>query len=102
METTLFSKELAAVIAVENQDTRVISPEFLAQTGIVNKDWEVATKPIISEQGALIRYQNGYATATSPKQFQLVQLQPFDGKPTDVNIPRHDAPYCGGRQVHLR
>lgn len=92
MEKTLIFKELAVVLAVEDQDARVISPEFLSQTGIVNKDWEMAAKPILSEQGALIRYKNGYAIATTPKQFQLVQ--PFDGKPMGVHVPNMALRYC--------
>ncbi|MCM1984186.1 hypothetical protein [Lyngbya confervoides] len=92
MDRDLVFKELAIVLAVESQESRAITPDFLAQSGISRKGWELATKPLLSDRGALIRYKNGFAIASSPKQFQIVQ--PFDGTPVNVLAPKMALRYC--------
>ena len=84
MDIPLLFKEMAVVIAVEKQDVKVLSPEFLAQCGIVDKSWKLATKPVMSEAGSLIRYQNNFAIACNPKQVQIVQ--PFTGNPSEAKV----------------
>lgn len=92
MDTPLVFKEMAVVIAVEKQDTKVLSPEFLAQCSIVDKDWELAAKPTVSESGSLIRYKNNFAIASTPKQIQMVQ--PFSGNPSEVKVAQMAMRYC--------
>lgn len=86
MDIPLVFKEMAVVIAVEKQDVKVLSPEFLAQCGIVEKNWELATQPLVTDTGALLRYKNNFAIASNPKQVQMVQ--PFSGNPSEAKVPQ--------------
>jgi hypothetical protein len=92
MDTPLVFIEMAVVIAVEKQETKLLSPEFLAQCNIVDNDWVLAAKPTISESASLIRYQNNIAIALTPKQIQMVQ--PFSGQPGEVKVTKMAMRYC--------
>ena len=92
MDMPLIFKEMAVVVAVEKQDAKVISPDFLVQCGIVPKEWNLATKPVMGESGTLIRYENNFAIASNPKQIQFVQ--PFSGQPGEVAVPKMAKRYC--------
>ncbi|MEM9136620.1 MAG: hypothetical protein AAGB01_04645 [Cyanobacteria bacterium P01_F01_bin.42] len=84
--------EMAVVIAIEKQDAKMLSPEFLAQCGIVPREWELATKPVVTDVGTIIRYKNNFAIASNPKQVQIVQ--PFSGQPGEVKIVQMAKRYC--------
>lgn len=86
MDIPLVFKEMAVVLAVEKQDAKMMSHEFLVQCGIVDSSWKLATKPVTSENGSLIRYANNFAIASNSKQIQIVQ--PFSGDPTEVQVPK--------------
>lgn len=92
MDIPLIFKEMAVVIAVDKQDSKVLTPEFLAQCGIVPRDWVLASPPVQHEGGSLIRYTNHYAIASNPKQVQLVQ--PFAGEPREVMVTKMAQRYC--------
>lgn len=80
----LVFNEMAVVIAIEKQDAKMLTPEFLAQCGIVPRAWELAAKPVVTDVGTIIRYANKFAIASNPKQVQIVQ--PYSGNPGEVKV----------------
>ena len=86
MDIPLVFQEIAVVIAVEKQDTKGLSHEFLVQCGVVDSSWQLAAKPVVAENISLLRYSNNCAIACNNKQIQLVQ--PFSGNPKEVFLPK--------------
>ena len=87
MNQTLDVQELSLVIAVERQDPSVLTPDFLRYSDIIPQDWELATQPVRSQQGAQVSYQNGVSILAYPN--RTVFVESIAAKPLEsVEIAR--------------
>jgi hypothetical protein len=84
MKASLTVQDIAFVFAVQRQDPTLLTPEFLAYSGIVPAEWEVAQQPIRTQQAAQVRYQNGATIVAYPNQVVFAQSLAED---TAVEIP---------------
>ncbi|RUT07772.1 hypothetical protein DSM106972_020320 [Dulcicalothrix desertica PCC 7102] len=58
--SSIFSvHELSIVLLVRNQNPALLNLDFLKCSGIVPQDWELASSPILTQQGSQIIFQNG-------------------------------------------
>ena len=73
MSQTLEIQELAIVITAKNYDPSLLNPGFLKYSGIVASDWELAKKPIITNRGAQIVFNNGVYIAAQPNRLMFVE-----------------------------
>jgi hypothetical protein len=75
-------QELALVIAVENLDPTLLSPEFLHYSNLVPADWQLARTPIRTPQLAQIIFQNGISLIAQAN--RLTFVEPLVGKANDT------------------
>lgn len=73
MNPRLDTQELALVIAVQQQDPSLLTPEFLSLSGIIPQDWELARQPVRAQQVAQVSYQNGISILAYPDRTVFVE-----------------------------
>jgi hypothetical protein len=59
METTPNIQELAIVLAISNHNPTLLTPDFLAGSGIVPLNWELSRPPVFSAQASQVAFTNG-------------------------------------------
>jgi hypothetical protein len=59
MNKTVDIQRLEFVLAVKDQNSAILNPEFLKDSGIVPVDWELAQPPARTEDKVLVAFQNG-------------------------------------------
>jgi hypothetical protein len=73
MSQTLEIIEFAIVIAAPNYDPTLLNPSFLAGSGIIPGDWEIARQPIVSQRVSQVVYNNGINLVAQPNRLILVE-----------------------------
>ena len=73
MSKNLEIQELAIVVTANNYDPNLLSPNFLKLSGIIDEDWELARKPIVSERASQVVFNNGIYLAAQPNRFSFVE-----------------------------
>jgi hypothetical protein len=73
--------EFSVVLLVRNQNPTLLNLDFLKYSGVVPHDWEVASAPILSQQGSLIIFQNGLRLAADTT--RTIFLENTTGKSID-------------------
>jgi len=66
METTPNIQELSIVLAVTNHNPTLLTPDFLAGSGIVPLDWELSRPPIFTAQATQVAFTNGINIIAQP------------------------------------
>jgi hypothetical protein len=80
-------QEVAIVIAVQELDPTLLTPEFLNYTQIVPADWIVAGQPVRTLQGSQVTFENGVSVIAQPQRISFAELAA--GKPTaELQIPK--------------
>jgi hypothetical protein len=77
----LYISEFSVVLLVRNQNPTLLNLDFLKYSGVVPHDWEVASAPILSQQGSLIVFQNGLRLAADTT--RTIFLESVVGKSID-------------------
>lgn len=57
-------EELAITLSAKNLNPTLLTPEFLAYSGIVPSEWSLASQPILNSQVAHIAFTNGINLST--------------------------------------
>ncbi len=72
--SSIFSvHELSIVLLVRNQNPAMLNLDFLKCSGIVPQDWELASSPILTQQGSQIIFQNGLRLAADANRTILIE-----------------------------
>jgi hypothetical protein len=66
METPPEIQELAIVLAVSNHNPTLLTPDFLAGSGIVPLDWELSRAPVFTAQATQVAFTNGINIVAQP------------------------------------
>ncbi len=66
MSQPLTVQELAIVIAAKNQNPSILSPDFLKYSGMIPAEWELAGKPIFSNNLTRVSFKNGVSIVGEP------------------------------------
>lgn len=82
METTPDIQELAIILAVSNHNPTLLTPDFLAGSGIVPLDWELSRPPVLSAQAAQVAFTNGINIVAQPG--SVTFSESTSGKETDA------------------
>lgn len=67
-------QEFVMVLATQGQSPSVLNAEFLRFSNIVPEDWQLARKPVYTEQFIQIAYENGVAITAQPSRIILSEL----------------------------
>lgn len=87
MSATLEIQELAIVIATQNHNPTVLTPDFLKYSGIVPADWELAQSPVCTPNVAQIVFQNG--TGITAQRDRIIFSETMSAKSmADVVMPK--------------
>lgn len=87
MNQALEIQELAIVITAKNYDPSLLNPGLLKYSGIVPADWELARKPVISNRGSQIVFNNGVYIAAQPNRIMFVEALNAKENVEDAEIP---------------
>lgn len=72
--TAVKVQELVIVLATKGQSPSVLNAEFLRYSSIVPESWQLARKPIYTEQVIQIAYENGVVITAQPNRIILSEL----------------------------
>jgi hypothetical protein len=67
-------QELAIVIAVQQLDPTLVTPDFLKYSRIVPSDWEVTGEPIRSFQGSQVTFKNGVSVIAQSQRISFAEV----------------------------
>ena len=87
MSQALEIQELAIVITAKNYDPSLLNPGFLKYSGIIPDDWQLAKKPITSNRGSQIVFNNGVYIVAEPNRLMFVEA--LNGKEDVTKIEIH-------------
>ena len=80
-------QELAIVIAVNEIDPTLVTPEFLKYSQIIPTDWELAGQPARNFQGSQVTFQNGITVIAQPQRISFAELA-VDKPAAGLEIPK--------------
>ena len=59
MESTLELQQLSVSLIAKNYNPARITPEFLAASGIIPHEWQLAAKPLVTKNAVQLKFKNG-------------------------------------------
>lgn len=74
MKKEIKVQEFVMVLATKGQSPSVLNAEFLRLSSIVPENWELARKPVYTEQMIQIAYENGVVVTAQPSRIILSEL----------------------------
>lgn len=66
MESKLELQQLSLSLIAKNYNPARISPDFLAASGIIPHDWQLAAKPVVAPNAVQLRFKNGLSIVAKP------------------------------------
>ena len=93
MSKSLEIQELALIIAAKNYDPSTLNPSFLAYSGIVSNEWELAKQPVVTNKASLVVFKNGVKIAAQPDRFMFVESI------SNMNEQKPEAPEVARRYI---
>ena len=86
MSKTLEILDLAIVVSAKTLNPSILNLDFLKHSGIVPSDWDVAGRPLCSNQVSQIAFQNGINIIAQPRNITFVE--PIGSKPLEqIKVP---------------
>ena len=73
-QTAVKVQEFVMVLATKGQSPSVLNAEFLRYSSVVPEDWQLARKPVYTEQMIQIAYENGVVVTAQPSRIILSEL----------------------------
>jgi hypothetical protein len=85
MNSTVTLQDLAIVLVAHHHRPTILNLDFLYSSGIIPRQWELASAPLLNEQAAQLVFQNGITLAAQGNRFMLAE--PIANKPdTDIQV----------------
>ncbi|MBE9168126.1 hypothetical protein IQ238_11565 [Pleurocapsales cyanobacterium LEGE 06147] len=66
MESKLELQQLSFSLIANNYNPARITPDFLAASGIIPQDWELASKPVVAPNMVQLKFKNGLSIIAQP------------------------------------
>ncbi|NJL51874.1 MAG: hypothetical protein HC930_05925 [Hydrococcus sp. SU_1_0] len=66
MESKLELQQLSLSLIAQNYNPAQITPDFLAASGIIPHDWQLASKPVVASNMVQLRFKNGLSVVAQP------------------------------------
>lgn len=66
MESKLELQQLSLSLIAKNYNPARITPDFLAASGIIPHDWQLASKPAVAPNAVQLRFKNGLSVSAQP------------------------------------
>ena len=66
MDANSTIKDLSLVLAISNYSPTLLTPDFLAGSGVIPKDWELARQPTVSARATQLAFTNGVQIEAKP------------------------------------
>ena len=66
-------EELTLSLVIQNFNPTLLSYDFLNMSGIVPKEWELASQPIINQKGSPVSFKNGLNIIAQPNTISFIE-----------------------------
>jgi len=66
-------EELTLSLVIQNFNPTLLSYDFLNMSGIVPKEWELASQPIINQKGSQVSFKNGLNIIAQPNTISFIE-----------------------------
>ena len=66
-------QEIGITIYAKNLNPTMLTQDFLKLSGIIDNDWELAKKPILSPRGSQISFKNGVNIVAQPNTINFIE-----------------------------